>query len=99
MICEFCFSDCKSLASITFETGSRLSRLEKSAFSGSGLRSIHFPASIEVICEFCFSDCTALTSVSFDPSSVLHAPLSVLLSGSRVSRSSSEGNADESQEE
>jgi hypothetical protein len=98
VICESCFSNCKSLESVTFESGSRLSRLEKKAFSSSGLRSIHFPASIEVICESCFDDCIALTSVSFDPSSGLYAPLSVLLSGSRVSRSSSKVNADKSEE-
>jgi hypothetical protein len=34
----------KSLPSVPFETGSRLSRLANSAFSWSGLRTIHLPA-------------------------------------------------------
>jgi hypothetical protein len=43
VICESCFSSCKSLTSVTFDANSRLSRLEKRAFSKSGLRSIHLP--------------------------------------------------------
>jgi hypothetical protein len=43
VICESCFSWCKSLASVTFDANSRLSRLEKAAFYESGLPSIYFP--------------------------------------------------------
>jgi hypothetical protein len=33
-----CFSECRSLESITFENYSRVERIEKSAFDGSGLK-------------------------------------------------------------
>jgi hypothetical protein len=47
-ICEFCFRNCNSLASVTFDANSRLSRLENRAFYESGLQSIHLPGSLEV---------------------------------------------------
>jgi hypothetical protein len=40
------FDSCKSLESVTFETGSRLERIEKSAFNGSGSKSIEIPPSV-----------------------------------------------------
>jgi hypothetical protein len=61
----------ESFTSITFEANSRLSRLEKTAFFQSGLRSLHVPASVEVICESCFCECSSLTSVTFDSLSKL----------------------------
>jgi hypothetical protein len=66
VICEICFADCISLASVTFDANSRLSRLESLAFYKSGLESIHLPGSLEVICESCFFYCKSLTSVTFD---------------------------------
>jgi hypothetical protein len=60
-----CFSECKSLTSISFSVDSKLSRLEKYAFSLSGLETIIIPASVEVICDFCFCQCKSLTSISF----------------------------------
>jgi hypothetical protein len=71
MICESCFQSCNSLASVTFDANSRLSRLEKVAFSCSGLQSIHLPGSLEVICESCFMWYTSLASVTFDANSRL----------------------------
>jgi hypothetical protein len=65
------FSECGSLRTISFESNSKLSRIEGSAFSESGLRSIHLPASLEVICESCFSHCKSLESISFAPNSKL----------------------------
>jgi hypothetical protein len=50
---------------VAFEGGSKLSRLEKYAFSETGLTAVHIPASVEVICEKCFSSCTPLRSVTF----------------------------------
>jgi hypothetical protein len=52
-----CFSGCRSLASITLESGSQLSQLEADAFDERGLTSIHLPASVTVIGESCFSCC------------------------------------------
>jgi hypothetical protein len=71
VICESCFSSCKSLASVTFEANSRLSRVEKAAFCKTGLQSIHLPRSLEVICEFCFFYCKSLAFVTFDANSRL----------------------------
>jgi hypothetical protein len=43
MICESCFYCCSSLTSVAFDANSRLSRLEKQAFSRTRLQSIHLP--------------------------------------------------------
>jgi hypothetical protein len=57
--------------SITFETGSQLSQLEAEAFRGSGLTSIHLPASVTVIGESCFCDCGSLVLITFKSGSQL----------------------------
>jgi hypothetical protein len=57
--------------SITFETGSQLSELAKAAFSGSGLTSIHLPASVTVIGASCFFGCGSLASITFESGSQL----------------------------
>jgi hypothetical protein len=64
MLCNSCFSKCNSLTSVTFESNSKLQRIEESAFVGSGLRPIHVPASVEVLCKLCFYCCTSLTSIT-----------------------------------
>jgi alkylhydroperoxidase family enzyme len=66
-----CFSNCKSLASVTFESDSKLQRIEACAFHVSGLTAIHIPASVEVLCESCFSNCRSLASVTFESDSKL----------------------------
>jgi hypothetical protein len=48
------FDQCKSLESVTFESGSRLERIEESAFHVSGLKSIEIPGSISFIDDFAF---------------------------------------------
>jgi hypothetical protein len=48
VICESCFSFCKSLESGTFEANSRLPRREDKAFSKGGLCSMHIPCLVEV---------------------------------------------------
>jgi hypothetical protein len=48
-----------------------LSRIERDAFSWSGLRSIDIPASIEVIFEKCFASCESLVSLTFGFASTL----------------------------
>jgi hypothetical protein len=50
---EECLPECSSLSSVTFESGSRLSRIESGAFTGTGLIEIILPASIEVLGENC----------------------------------------------
>jgi hypothetical protein len=49
VLCKECFSNCKSLTSITFESDSRLQRIEERAFAGTGLKSIIVPSSVEVL--------------------------------------------------
>jgi hypothetical protein len=88
VICEWCFSSCKSLTSVRFDTNSQLSRLEKQALFGSRLHSIHLLASLEVICESCFHSCKSLESVTFDANSRLsHVEI-------RVRRNAKAGTAD-----
>jgi hypothetical protein len=68
---EQSFSDCKSLSSVAFESGSRLSRIEKEAFGGIGLFEVILPASVEVLGLRCFSECKSLSSVTFESGSKL----------------------------
>jgi hypothetical protein len=52
--------------SVTFETGSQLQLIEKSAFSLNGLQTIIIPAGVKILCGSCFSPCCSLTSVTFE---------------------------------
>jgi hypothetical protein len=70
---EECFANCQSLSSITFESGSRLSRIEKMVFFMAGLVEMIIPAMVEVLSEWCFAPCKSLSSITFE-------------SGSRLSR-------------
>jgi hypothetical protein len=63
--------DCKSLESVIFESGSQLSRIEYSAFYGSGLKSITIPSSVVVLGKDCFGRCWSLKSVAFESGSQL----------------------------
>jgi uncharacterized radical SAM superfamily Fe-S cluster-containing enzyme len=72
ILCESCFFKCESLTSVTFESNSKLHRIEESAFTQSGLRTIQIPASVEVLCKSCFDSCRSLTSVTFESNSKLH---------------------------
>jgi hypothetical protein len=56
---------------VRFESESRLSRIEKKAFSGSHLIEIVIPASVEFLGESCFSFCGSLSSVTFESGSRL----------------------------
>jgi predicted metal-binding protein len=67
-----CFSNCKSLSSISFESNSRLTRIESSAFSNSSLESIAIPRNVEVLGSSCFSGCKSLSSISFESNSRLN---------------------------
>jgi hypothetical protein len=49
-----CFSECESFSSGRFESGSRLSHIEKWAFRGTDFIEIILPSSVEVLGEECF---------------------------------------------
>jgi hypothetical protein len=66
-----CFSNCESLFSITFESNSRLTRIESSAFSSSSLQSILIPRNVEILESRCFSFCHSLSSITFESNSHL----------------------------
>jgi hypothetical protein len=66
-----CFSNCKSLSSITFESNSRLTRIESEAFSESSLRSILIPNSVEILGSKCFYNIRSLLSIIFESNSRL----------------------------
>jgi hypothetical protein len=66
-----CFLDCTLFASIAFHAHSKLSRLEKAAFRGSGLETITIPSSVEVLCEQYFFECSSLESITFNATSRL----------------------------
>jgi hypothetical protein len=69
---EFCFSEFGSLVTVAFESDSRLTRFDRSAFSRcSALASICIPVQVQHICRFCFSYCRSLTEVAFEQGSKL----------------------------
>jgi hypothetical protein len=68
---EKCFYECRSLSLVTFESGSRLSRIEKLAFYRTGLIEIIIPSSVEVLGDGCFYECRSLSSVTFESGSKL----------------------------
>jgi hypothetical protein len=65
------FYECKSLGSVTFEGGSRLERIEESAFRESGLKSIEIPSSVVILGKGSFAGCRSLESVTFESGSRL----------------------------
>jgi hypothetical protein len=66
-----CFSSCKSLSSIPFESNSYLTRIESYAVYESSLQSIVIPSNVEILGSKCFSDCESLSSISFESNSHL----------------------------
>jgi uncharacterized protein YuzB (UPF0349 family) len=66
-----CFSSCKSLSSILFESNSRLTRIESFAFSSRSLQSILIPSNVEILGSGCFSYCESLSSITFESNSQL----------------------------
>jgi hypothetical protein len=71
MLGSYCFSNCNSLSSITFELNSHLTRIESEAFSGSSLQSILIPSNVEILGSKCFSHCQSLSSITFESNSHL----------------------------
>jgi hypothetical protein len=61
-----CFSYCKSLSLLTFESNSHLTRIESEAFSWSSLQSILIPRNVEILGSKCFSFCYSLSSMEFE---------------------------------
>jgi hypothetical protein len=62
ILCSSCFYSCESLTSISFESNSRLTRIESNAFSSSSLQSIVIPRGVKILDSSCFSGCNSLTS-------------------------------------
>jgi hypothetical protein len=66
---ESCFAWSK-LESVTFESESRLRRIEKSCFSGFSLTSICIPRNVEILGESCFAGnlllLNSLESITFE---------------------------------
>jgi hypothetical protein len=57
---------------ITFESGSKLSRIADSVLlECSSLLSIRIPSSVEKLCQTCFSGCQRVATVSFESDSKL----------------------------
>jgi hypothetical protein len=79
------FCECKSLESVTFESGSRLERIKEFAFSESGLKSIVIPSSVVVLGEKSFYWCRSLESVKFESGSRMKRINESMFDGSRVS--------------
>lgn len=66
------FSDCSSLATVTFEKGSRLKTIGNNAYYRcTSLTSIEIPASVETIEKKAFMHCSKLTTVTFEKGSQL----------------------------
>ena len=66
------FSDCSSLATVTFEKGSRLKTIGNNAYySGTQLCSIEISASVETIVNKAFIHCSSLATVTFEKGSQL----------------------------
>jgi hypothetical protein len=66
-----CFRECKSLSSISFESNSRLLRIESDAFSGSSFQSIVILSNVEILGSSCFAWCESLSFISFESNSSL----------------------------
>jgi hypothetical protein len=56
IIGSFCFTFCSCLVSLTFESGSKLTRIGRIAFAGCSIRSIVIPASVTTICGCAFAE-------------------------------------------
>jgi len=66
------FSDCSSLATVTFEKGSRLKTIGNNAYYRcTSLTSIEIPASVETIEKKAFMHCSKLTTITFEKGSLL----------------------------
>jgi hypothetical protein len=60
-----------SLSAITFESNSRLTRIESKAFDQSSLSLVIIPRNVEILGSKCFSFCESLSSITFESNSHL----------------------------
>ena len=68
----YAFKNCSSLTNVTFEEGSQLTTIRKSAFENcSSLTSIEIPSSVTSIDFYAFENCSSLTNVTFEEGSQL----------------------------
>jgi hypothetical protein len=65
---NFCFGTTDSLCEVTFESESKLQRIGKEAFTGTCIKRIQIPPSVEFIGKRCFSDCKSLEEIIFEGS-------------------------------
>jgi hypothetical protein len=65
------FSQCRSIDSVSFESGTRLTCIEERAFLSTSLISIVLPGSLESIGEYCFSYSGRLADVQVESPSQL----------------------------
>jgi hypothetical protein len=67
-----CFCENRTILNVIFESGSKLSFLERSAFRNcSSLSSICIPSSVETVGDYCFCRCKSLSTVTFESGSKL----------------------------
>jgi hypothetical protein len=66
-----CFYECKSLCEITFESRSKLQRIEEYAFYETGVKNVQIPSSVEFIGKKCFYGCNSLCEITFESRSKL----------------------------
>jgi hypothetical protein len=72
MLGRECFSDCGSLAHLTFESGSRISRIAARAFDRCPiLKSVSIPASLEILHELFVKNCRSMSTLTFEKPSKL----------------------------
>jgi hypothetical protein len=70
-ISNACFYHAKSLSSVTFAAGCRVSSFGHSAFCACSLQSICIPSTLETMGAYCFMSCYQLETVTFEPGSKL----------------------------
>jgi hypothetical protein len=71
VIGKSCFSGCKFLTTVRFESNSTLKVIEEAAFLESATRSICIPRSVQTIGRACFRDCSQLRFADFECNSCL----------------------------
>jgi hypothetical protein len=78
----------RQVFSLKFESGSKLKRIEESAFAYCPfLTSISIPSSVEILCVTCFTTLGRLTSLTFEPGSRLTRIQPAVFSGCAYLRS------------
>ena len=65
------FCECKELSEVVFEEGSRLEKIGRGCFGGTGIRRIVIPKGVTEIQECTFSTCEELNEVMLEEGSKL----------------------------